>query len=670
MWRKENTVADNVNKSKFIDLELLDQYDKLIAKSEQEQRESIEAQRQQDLNSINKSIEDLTEQHNKDVDEINNSIDVVANAIPLKRGEGRNSLIQKTNSEEPTNIAITDNSVAIGIGTIAGAKGYYFTEIFYGDDSTLPQIKLSTEQPVETGLHISPKALVENSVFETPMYVVGDKFSLICNDHFVLFGTITNISHDIITFEGDFERFKSGLANQVSAGNAAMNGEYYVNLVPNYDDYTLCVNSKPLNGIVAVCENAFASGCGSISAGEEGTAQGAYTTVVGAYGHASGCATVAGYAAHAEGQYAEAIGLRSHAEGFHTIASGMAAHAEGSRALVNNEIIKVIASGMGAHAEGSGTHATEPAAHAEGSVTEATATAAHAEGIETTASEEAAHAEGYLCTASGKYSHAEGTNCTASGIAAHAEGNKSEASGNYSHAGGVGTKATYIGQYAIGRYNYVDDNALFIIGNGGSDSDRKNAFKVYNSGDTVVSGTLTAKKGIKSYVSAGQKAGTTLGSCATAEGNSTTASNSSAHAEGSGTTASGLYSHAEGNKSIASGSMSHAEGSNTQALHNYSHAGGDHTITSAPHQTVIGKYNTDNAKALFIIGDGASDTNRSNAFEIISKTVNGTKVRSFKLGDTEIMEEQLKKVTSLPSEIEKALDSIIAIQENLIGGTT
>lgn len=92
------------------------------------------------------------------------------------------------------------------------------------------------------------------------------------------------------------------------------------------------------------------------------------------------------------------------------------------------------------------------------------------------------------------------------------------------------------------------------------------------------------------YVIAGQYADTTLGYKATAEGINTTAS--------------GDYSHAEGQQTIASGKFSHAGGDNTKATVNW--------------QTAIGKYNAENANALFIVGNGENDTSRSNALEVLS----------------------------------------------------
>lgn len=166
---------------------------------------------------------------------------------------------------------------------------------------------------------------------------------------------------------------------------------------------------------------------------------------------------------------------------------------------------------------------------------------------------------------------------------------------------------------------------------------------------------LTGKLNTTGYITAGKKDGTTLGPNATAEGGSATASGSCSHAEGWSTTASGYNTHAEGNETIASdnnshaegfkttasgnsshaegsrttasGSQSHAEGRETTASGRYSHAGGECTIAEAWAQTAIGRFNVKtNAGAngvsdFFIIGNGSSDTARSNAFRV---TANGT----------------------------------------------
>ena len=55
---------------------------------------------------------------------------------------------------------------------------------------------------------------------------------------------------------------------------------------------------------------------------------------------------------------------------------------------------------------------------------------------------------------------------------------------------GVGLKTT-ASQTAIGKYNAEDPNALFIVGNGTSDSDRSNAFSV--SEDSTEGGKLYSR---------------------------------------------------------------------------------------------------------------------------------------------------------------------------------
>lgn len=82
------------------------------------------------------------------------------------------------------------------------------------------------------------------------------------------------------------------------------------------------------------------------------------------------------------------------------------------------------------------------------------------------------------------------------------------------------------------------------------------------------------------YVRTGQKAGTTIGSNATAEGGSTIASSQCCHAEGLATTASANQCHAEGQWTTASGSCGHAEGKSTTASGICSHAEGQDTTAS------------------------------------------------------------------------------------------
>lgn len=126
-------------------------------------------------------------------------------------------------------------------------------------------------------------------------------------------------------------------------------------------------------------------------------------------------------------------------------------------------------------------------------------------------------------------------------------------------------------------------------------------------------------------VTAGKASGTTIGVDATAEGAGNTASGSYSHAEGLDTKALESESHAEGTSSTASGYASHAEGYQTTASGIASHAEGYGTIAQGDYSHVSGRYNkavtgpsseTSTDGSIFIVGNGTSDTARTNAFRI------------------------------------------------------
>ena len=177
-------------------------------------------------------------------------------------------------------------------------------------------------------------------------------------------------------------------------------------------------------------------------------------------------------------------------------------------------------------------------------------------------------------TLSGGYSLVEGCNNTATGFCAHAEGWNSVASEAGSHAEG--------GSTASGSFSHAEGSST---------------------------------KASESYAHAEGTGSVASGQQAHAEGYNSVASEFSSHAEGSYSEASGVDSHAEGDSTKAIGQCSHAEGGSTKAIGQYSHAGGAGTIAKNDYQTVIGRYNA-NKNSAFIIGNGSSDTERSNALTV------------------------------------------------------
>ena len=107
-------------------------------------------------------------------------------------------------------------------------------------------------------------------------------------------------------------------------------------------------------------------------------------------------------------------------------------------------------------------------------------------------------------------------------------------------------------------------------------------------------------------------------------GDTAEATNYSAIAIGTDVVAGGMYSHAGGYETDSLGYVSYTEGAYTKATGDYSHAEGYGTIASTTAQHVQGKYNLpdEDSKYLHIIGNGESDSSRSNA-HTVDKDGNG-----------------------------------------------
>lgn len=104
-------------------------------------------------------------------------------------------------------------------------------------------------------------------------------------------------------------------------------------------------------------------------------------------------------------------------------------------------------------------------------------------------------------TASGYASFVEGHSNEATGDYSHAEGYDTSATGRASHASGYGTIASGKDQTVVGRYNVSDTSSkyVFIAGNGGSDSSRKNAFGVTANGNVEILGNIYMQSGQAIY---------------------------------------------------------------------------------------------------------------------------------------------------------------------------
>ena len=256
------------------------------------------------------------------------------------------------------------------------------------------------------------------------------------------------------------------------------------------------------------------------------------------------------------GDYSVAIGYQSVAEGDISFVQGYGTNAIGNNAAAFG--VQSVAKGTYSLAEGNKTSAVGAGSHAEGDRTLANYQFSHAEGVQTTANSQASHTEG-AWTIAGDYSHAEGQHASAVGQTNHAEGYYSLANGQFSHAEGYQTSAIGMSNHSEGQFTYA--GASF------------------------------------------------------------------SHAEGQFTSAKNSFAHAEGQYTLANAVFTHAEGCGTSAKGDCSHAGGQYTVANYGSETVIGQYNIStysddilpsSGKPLFVVGNGASNDNRSDAF-IVTK---------------------------------------------------
>lgn len=372
-------------------------------------------------------------------------------------------------------------------------------------------------------------------------------------------------------------------------------------------------NDEVLSGAFGAFSSAF--GGTSQATAKRAHAEGTTTVAAGKYSHTEGNGTYTkGNSAHAEGILTAAIGDNAHSEGDHTRANGNSSHAEGG---------STIADGTHSHAEGASTQAKGEQAHAEGAHTIAEGSNSHAEGESTHALGVNSHAEGQFTHAEGVNSHAEGSQTLASGYASHAGGEGSIAAHADSFVHGSGLVSGRDQQAVFGVFNEIDENAVFAVGIGYSDDDRRTGFQVNMDGQVFVNGNelvnnnniengantgaISQKHNAESWTpdadqaeviqSAANKTGNDIavgafGQYSFMEGGKSQAKGKRAHAEGTSTVAVGDYSHAEGNKtgslgpnshaeglkSVAQGGASHAEGGNTKAIGEASHTEGVDTI--------------------------------------------------------------------------------------------
>ena len=372
------------------------------------------------------------------------------------------SLVNGVGSQPVSSFTYTYKEIEVEKDAIKKAK------IKINETTTTPEypISVNAENVIveyNDGTHENVQVVLEDKA-ERSLYQ-DDKINL---------GGSSSSQHGVYSASIGTETLASG-SNSIAVGDAA---------------HAEGLNSSSFgNGTYAQAESSHAEGQGTRATGNAkyAHAEGWATRVDGVAAHAEGYDNHAATDySHAEGQKTVAFGLRGHAEGMHTSASGENSHAEGYFTSAN---------GKNSHAEGQSIlvpggddisialQANGEAAHAEGCATKAYGKYSHAEGMYAYASGICSHAEGIQTNANGTYSHAEGSNTEAIGVGSHAGGYKSNASAPYSFCHGTELRTVGIlPQAAFGRFNETNSSMLFSIGNGSSDTNRKNAFSINDFG--------------------------------------------------------------------------------------------------------------------------------------------------------------------------------------------
>ena len=268
----------------------------------------------------------------------------------------------------------------------------------------------------------------------------------------------------------------------------------------------------------------------------------------------------------------------------------------------------------------------------------------------------------------------------AKGKFAFSAGHNASAFADSSMAIGEGVVATKPYQIVIGKYNDQDTNALFVVGAGESDTNRKNAIEIdalgnvtidslnlpqttraWNigsgddsaelpggsvaSGNNAVAGGLDTTASGDFSITAGRDT-VASGEASVAFGTGTLASADEAVAFGSNGTASGKASFVYGHRNTASGNYSFAGGWGSSAAGQSSFAAGMHcevtdsfgfstgyenqsngrysftanryTVATNEAESAFGQYNKVNNNQIFSIGIGTDVTDRRNALEVYS----------------------------------------------------
>ncbi|KQS93421.1 hypothetical protein [Chryseobacterium sp. Leaf394] len=206
--------------------------------------------------------------------------------------------------------------------------------------------------------------------------------------------------------------------------------------------------------------------------------------------------------------------------------------------------------------------------------------------------------------------------------------NKSSTNAHFAVAlGGLNT-VTGLGSVSIGSQNLSTNTSAISIGLNNTAS-----------GESSIAMGIASEATNQNAIALGQGAKSS-GTGSVAIGSASNSSGTNSFALGADTKASGNYSFAMGNNSEATNTSSLAIGYQNKATGEYATALGLGTTAGNQGNTVIGEFNAGDAspepnssldrnKKLFVVGNGTSNTNRSDAFSVLRNGKVGVNASDF-----------------------------------------
>ena len=175
------------------------------------------------------------------------------------------------------------------------------------------------------------------------------------------------------------------------------------------------------------------------------------------------------------------------------------------------------------------------------------------------------------------------------------QGQGGTARGNNSFAIGDGTITSNPNEVAVGKYNKSEEDTIFSVGIGTDNQNRKNAFEIRENGDIYFGDNINLVNLLNELSNVFIKVSDPddeevqgIISCFTKINDEL--------------------------KKVGQGSVNLSK--NGRSGGDYSLTVGDNTITSKIGEVALGQYNVSNENTIFSIGDGTSDDQRHNIFEI------------------------------------------------------